>query len=78
MELPLGMLFLFFGAGFGGWNWLHALREGSTTPAGTVMLSALPALMGLQLVLAFLAYDIAAVPRSPLHKKLKKTLVYQS
>lgn len=78
MELPLGMLFLLFSAGFGGWNWLHALREGSTTPTGTVMLSALPALMGLQLVLAFFAYDIAAVPRSPLHKKLKKTLISNS
>lgn len=78
MELPLGILFLLFGAGFGGWNWLHAVREGATTPAGTVMLSALPTLMGLQLALAFLAYDIAAVPRSPLHKKLKKILVSHS
>jgi dolichol-phosphate mannosyltransferase len=75
MELPLGMLFIIFGAGFGGWSWLSAVREGLITPAGTVMLSALPALIGLQLVLAFLAYDIATVPRSPLHKKLKKTLV---
>jgi len=78
IELPLGVLFLLFGAGFGGWSWLNAMREGSATPVGTVMLSALPALMGLQLVLAFLAYDIATVPGSPLHKRLKKTLVYQS
>lgn len=68
IELPLGVLLLMFGAGFGGWNWMLAVREGITTPSGTVMLSALPVLMGLQLVLAFLAYDIASVPRRPRHR----------
>jgi hypothetical protein len=33
------------------------------------MLAGLPIIMGVQLILAFLAYDIAAVPRRPLHKK---------
>lgn len=69
IELPLGMLLLMFGAGFGGWNWLLAAREGATTPAGTVMLAALPALMGLQLILSFLAYDISSVPRRPRHRR---------
>lgn len=71
IELPLGVIFLVFGIGFGGWHWMQSLRDGVTTPAGTVMLSALPSLMGLQLILAFLAYDIAVVPRSPMHKKWK-------
>jgi dolichol-phosphate mannosyltransferase len=74
IELPLGVLLFVFGASFGGWNWLFASREGFTTPAGTVMLSALPVLMGLQLVLAFLAYDIASVPRRPRHQRLLKLL----
>lgn len=65
IELPLGILLFMFGVVFGGWHWFHALREGTATPAGTVMLSALPTLMGLQLVLAFLAHDIASVPRRP-------------
>jgi dolichol-phosphate mannosyltransferase len=68
IELPLGVLLLMFGAGFGGWSWMLAVREGITTPSGTVMLSALPVLMGLQLVLAFLAHDIASVPRRPRHR----------
>ena len=74
IELPLGVLLLAFGVGFGGWNWLLVLREGVTAPAGTVILSALPTLMGLQLVLAFLSHDIAVVPWFPLHKKLRKLL----
>jgi dolichol-phosphate mannosyltransferase len=68
IELPLGSLLILFGIGFGGWHWLAAVREGIVTPAGTVMLSALPVLMGLQLVLSFLAYDIASVPRRTRHK----------
>ncbi len=45
-----------------------SLQEGVATPAGTVMLAALPILMGVQLILAFLGYDIANVPRKPFHK----------
>lgn len=70
IELPLGVALLLLGAIFGGWHWTMSARAGVGTPAGTVMLSALPMLMGLQLILAFLAYDIAAVPKRPLHKKL--------
>ena len=56
------------GAAYGVWNWIHSAQIGLATAAGTVMLSALPILMGGQLILAFLAYDIASVPRRPLHK----------
>jgi dolichol-phosphate mannosyltransferase len=69
IELPLGLALFVFGAGYGGWHWLMAAREGMLTSAGTVMLSALPVLMGLQLILSFLAYDIASVPRRPRHKR---------
>lgn len=65
IELPIGLFLLSFSAVFGGWHWLLAVNQGIATSAGTVMLSALPALMGLQLVLAFLSYDIASVPRRP-------------
>lgn len=70
IELPLGLLLLVAGAVFGGYHWFESAREGVVTPAGTVMLAALPILMGLQLVLAFLGYDIAAVPRRPRHRML--------
>ena len=56
---------------FGGLAWMESAREGVATSAGTVMLSALPMLMGSQLVLAFLAYDIASVPRHPKHQRFQ-------
>jgi dolichol-phosphate mannosyltransferase len=69
IELPLGLLLFGFGTVFGLRHWVHAIRTDIATPAGTVMLAALPVLMGAQLILAFLAYDIAAVPRRAIHKK---------
>ena len=78
IELPLGLMLLISGGFFGIYSWINSLNEGAITSAGTVMLAALPVLMGLQLILAFLAYDIASVPRRPLHvlrhkNKTKKT-----
>lgn len=69
IELPLGTLLFLFGAGFGGWNWLNGVRDHVLTSAGTVMLAAMPILVGMQLLLAFLAYDIASVPRRARHRK---------
>ncbi|MHC3908929.1 hypothetical protein ACMZ4X_02155 [Achromobacter marplatensis] len=68
IELPLGCLMILFGSLFGIYNWIDAAGHGSTTPAGTVMLSALPIIVGLQLILAFLGHDISAVPDRPFHR----------
>jgi glycosyltransferase involved in cell wall biosynthesis len=69
LELPLGAMLVALGGGYGIEHWVVSARSGVATPAGTVMLAALPILMGTQLILAFLAYDIASVPRRPIHKK---------
>lgn len=73
IELPLGISLLVFGAAFGSYHWYASSQSEIVTPAGTVMLSALPVLMGTQLILAFLAYDIASVPRYPCHKGFSGT-----
>lgn len=67
LELPLGLLGVVAGGVLGGYHWFHSAQLGVTTPAGTVMLATLPLLAGLQLLLAFIHYDIAAVPRRTLH-----------
>jgi glycosyltransferase involved in cell wall biosynthesis len=69
IELPLGVFLMSFGLVYGLAHWLSSARHQVATPAGTVMLAAVPLIMGVQLILAFLAYDIASVPRRPLHKK---------
>ncbi|MFL6671683.1 MAG: glycosyltransferase family 2 protein [Massilia sp.] len=69
IELPLGVSLIVFGVVYGTTHWVQSARSDIATPAGTVMMAALPVIMGVQLILAFLAYDIASVPRRPLHKK---------
>lgn len=67
IELPLGLFLLLFGVVFGGYHWLKSAQVGTTTPAGTVMLAALPLLVGLQMILAFLGHDVRSVPRRAWH-----------
>ncbi len=72
IELPLGLLMLMFGIVFGGCQWWESGRAGLPTPPGTVMLAAMPILVGIQLVLAFIGYDIGSVPRRPIHTMIVK------
>ena len=68
IELPIGLMMLIFGIVLGSYHWMQSAQLGVGTPVGTVMLAAMPLLMGLQLVLAFISYDIASVPTRPFHR----------
>ncbi len=70
IELFFGVGLLTFGVIFGTWQWLHSIANEVTSSAGTVMLSALPIILGIQFILSFLQYDISSVPKAPLHLKL--------
>lgn len=72
VELPLGAALMAFGLLYGLYHWYESAQRGVATPAGTVMLAALPVLMGLQFIIAFLSYDIAMVPRNPKHSKYRR------
>ncbi|MFT9026932.1 glycosyltransferase family 2 protein [Acetobacter indonesiensis] len=61
-ELPFGILMLFVGIAFGISHWVHSLITNSFTSAGTVMLAGLPIIIGSQLILSFISYDIASTP----------------
>lgn len=69
-ELVLGVLLLLFGLGFGAWHWAESMADGVATPLGTIMLAALPVLIGLQLLLGFLNFDVASVPTRPMSRFL--------
>jgi glycosyltransferase involved in cell wall biosynthesis len=72
IELPIGILMMVLGVLFGGYKWFWAAMHHTSTPAGTVMFAALPIILGLQLVLAFLGYDISRVPKTPRQKRFIK------
>lgn len=74
LELVAGSLLSGVGTLFGGWLWLKALLTHVPTPLGTIMLAVLPIFIGMQLILAFLAYDIAAVPRWPIGEDLDRPI----
>jgi dolichol-phosphate mannosyltransferase len=68
IELPVGLFLLSFGGSYGVYHWILSAHSGLPTPAGTVMLAALPALLGMQLLLSFLGYDISSVPKRAIHR----------
>ena len=72
LELLCGTALLLFGIVYGGWHWWQSISSGQTAATGVIMLAAMPVLIGLQLLLAFLAYDIASVPRNALGRSLAR------
>lgn len=68
IELPIGLVMVIFGIAYGGYHWLESNELGLQTPAGTVMLAALPIILGFQSILAFVGYDISAMPTRVIHR----------
>lgn len=70
IELGLGVLLLLAGTVFGLWQWVASSDSGVPATAGTVMLAALPVIVGVQMLLSWLNFDVAAEPRLPVHALL--------
>ena len=66
LELVLGLILIAFGVIFGVTEWVRTAASGHAATAGTVMLAGLPILVGVQMVLGFLAFDVATIPKVPL------------
>ena len=66
-ELPLGVFLTLFGFVSAMVTWLDSFHRTTAAPAGTVMLSALPLIVGIQLLLAFINSDVESEPRFPRH-----------
>jgi hypothetical protein len=69
-ELPCGVFLFLFGAFYGLNHWIQNFGSSIATPSGTVMLASLPILVGVQLILAFVGYDVSTVPRQTIHLNL--------
>lgn len=62
----LGLLLCLGGGLFGAIHWLHGMATGQPASSGTVMLAALPLIIGIQFLIAFLHHDVSSVPSEPL------------
>jgi dolichol-phosphate mannosyltransferase len=70
LELLVGLAFLLFGCIFGLYKWIASATTGVPATTGTVMLAALPVILGIQFLLSFVAFDVAATPQRAIHPLL--------
>ena len=69
IELPVGAALWWFGFFFGINAYFDSAATGQPATTGTVMLSVLPLILGFQLLLAFISYDIENIPTKPRHRR---------
>lgn len=70
LETLAGVALLAVGAGFGAYYLLLRSDAAQAASAGIVMIAALPVILGVQLLLAALNFDVLSVPKDPLHPML--------
>lgn len=70
LELLLGTVLCAFGSLFGAYHWWLSARFGVLATTGTVMIATLPVILGFQLLLSFLNYDLTNQPDHPLQAEL--------
>lgn len=63
INLIAGSGLLLFGLSFGFFHWQQGIRSHIQTPVGTVMLAVLPIILGFQMLLSAINYDMASIPR---------------
>lgn len=66
----IGVVLTLFGATFGAIEWYIYAKANIPAPTGTIIISVLPIIIGSQLLLAAINYDISQVPKKVLHKSL--------
>ncbi len=68
--LLTGLPLLAFGLLFGAVKWIEYARRNVPAPTGTVMLPTLSVLLGIQVLLSAIEFDLGAVPKEPLSAPL--------
>ncbi len=69
IELALGTILVVLGGTYGIIGWHESSVSGIPATAGTVLLAALPIIIGSQLLISFIDHDVQNVPDRALHKK---------
>jgi glycosyltransferase involved in cell wall biosynthesis len=71
LQLVAGLGLTAFGVVFGLYHWIAA-PAGEFVPTGTIMIAAITLLIGFQLLMGFLNYDISSAPREAMHPYLDR------
>jgi dolichol-phosphate mannosyltransferase len=66
LEFLVGLILLVFGVTFGGYQWMVSVQTVLYASTGTVMLAVLPIILGFQLLLSAITFDIYNIPTVPL------------
>ncbi len=72
LNLLLGSLFTGFGAFWGSYHWGVSVESGVTASSGTVMIASLPIILGFQMLLSALNFDLGNLPSIPIQKIFRK------
>jgi dolichol-phosphate mannosyltransferase len=70
IQLPIGICLAFFSFFYGAYHWGVSVNTEISSPTGTVALATMTFILSFQLILGFLAQDIASVPKDPIHEDL--------
>ena len=70
LELVFGASFLAFGGAYA-LHWMAVREPGQAASAGVVMMAALPVIIGVQLLLQAMNFDVFNVPTRPIHPYLR-------
>ncbi|MGQ8879772.1 glycosyltransferase [Delftia sp. NA_296.1] len=70
-----GVMLVLLGTFFGLWRWIVSNSTSHPATSGTVMLAALPIIIGIQCLIAFLHYDVSSVPTEPVSLSLEDEAV---
>jgi glycosyltransferase involved in cell wall biosynthesis len=68
LQIVAGGLLVAWSLLHGGYQWSRSIATGIPATSGTVMLAALPFILGVQFLLEAIRYDITHIPTRPLHR----------
>jgi hypothetical protein len=67
LQFLIGIILFSGGGAFGAITWWQVSSLGIAAATGTIILATLPIILGFQLLLAAIGFDITNVPRTPIH-----------
>ena len=70
IQLFASILLITLGALYGAYNWYLSASNGTPAHTGTIMLAVLPVMIGVQLLLSAISFDVTNIPVTPLQETL--------